>query len=214
MYRRSKTKKVVDTITFPFRAFVANESDIWGLSSLRTERFDYVAKQACGYTLDIGCGRNNRFIKEFLDNNGIGIDVFKYSGLTDENIVEDMTKLPFENNIFDTVTFIANINHVPKRDRLQELNEAYRILKSGGNIIITMGVPWAEILTHKVVWLSDRFFKTNIDVDNERGMDEDEEYFLRPKEIFNLLQSSGFKNITTKSFGTQWFLNKMYIGWK
>lgn len=42
----------------------------------------------------------------------------------DEHIVEDITKFPFEDEQFDTVTFIANINHVPEPLRDIELTQA------------------------------------------------------------------------------------------
>ena len=69
---------IKDFITFPFRAVTLFYSDKWGLSCQATERYDYVSREILGSCLDIGCGPNNRFIKEFVNNNGIGIDVFTY----------------------------------------------------------------------------------------------------------------------------------------
>jgi ubiquinone/menaquinone biosynthesis C-methylase UbiE len=125
---RSRLQVIKDFITFPFRSVVLFEKDLFGLSSLQTERYEYVSKEVEGKCLDIGCGRNNRFIKKFVDNNGVGIDVFKYEGLKNKDIVKDMTELPFENGSFDTVTLIANINHIPKSIRNKELKEIYRVL--------------------------------------------------------------------------------------
>jgi ubiquinone/menaquinone biosynthesis C-methylase UbiE len=59
-----------------------------------------------------------------------------------------MTHLPFKDETFQSVTFPANINHVPRNQRDQELSEAYRVLKPFGNIIITMGNPIAETVVH------------------------------------------------------------------
>ena len=188
--------------------------DKWGLSSQATERFDFVARETQGHTLDIGCGYHNRFVNEFLGGHGVGIDVYQYDGLTEDQIVEDMTHLPFNDAIFDTVTFIANINHVPVQDRDAELAEAYRVLKPGGNIIITMGNPLAEIVVHKVVWLYDKLFGTNVDMDTERGMEEGEEYYLTDKEIITRMKQAGFQSIVKKFFWTQWFLNHLFVGWK
>ncbi len=42
---RTKLKKFIDFIFFPFRAFALIEKDKWGLSCLASERFYYVAKQ-------------------------------------------------------------------------------------------------------------------------------------------------------------------------
>jgi len=40
------------------------------MSSLQSERFDYVSKEVIGYCLDVGCGRYNRFVKEYHNANG------------------------------------------------------------------------------------------------------------------------------------------------
>lgn len=211
---RSGKQKVVDFITFPLRAITLFYTDKWGLSAQSTERYDYVSQEVRGYCLDIGCGPNNRFIKEFLNNEGIGIDVFKYEGLEDQNIVKDMTHLPYDNNVFDSVTFLANINHVPKDQRDSELAEAYRVLKPSGNIIITMGNPLAEMIVHKVIALHDYVFKSKQDVDSERGMEEGEEYYLTDKEIMDRLTKAGFSNIKKRFFVTQWGLNHLFTAFK
>lgn len=205
---------IKDFITFPFRAVTLFYSDKWGLSCQATERYDYVSREILGYCLDIGCGPNNRFIKEFVNNNGIGIDVFPYEGLTDENIVLDMTQIPYDNEIFDSVTFLANINHIPKDKRDNELAEAYRVLKPKGNIIVTMGNPFAEVVVHSVVSIYDRIFKTHQDVDSERGMVEGEEYYLSDSEIRDRLNKAGFVRVNKKFFYTQWGLNHLFVAYK
>jgi len=211
---RKSWQKIKDFIAFPLRALFLFEDDQFGLSSLRTERFDYVATQVRGRCLDVGCGRNNLFIKTFLNGNGVGIDVFPYEGLGEENLVEDITHFPFDDASFDTVTFIANLNHVPASKRDLELAEAHRCLKPGGNIIATMGNPLAEILIHKLVSIYDRLFNTSHDMDGERGMDEEEEYYLTDVEITRRLQKAGFIRVIKKKFSTQWGLNAMFTGWK
>jgi len=212
--KRKPWQKAKDFVTFPLRAMFLFEENRFGLSSLRTERFDYVATQVRGRCLDVGCGRNNLFIKTFLNGNGIGIDIFPYEGLGEENLVEDITHFPFEDTSFDSVTFIANLNHIPESKRDLELAEAHRCLKSGGNIMVTMGHPIAEILIHKLVPIYDRLFKTSHDMDGERGMDEEEEYYLTDVEISTRLHRAGFVRITKKRFSTQWGLNAMFTGWK
>ena len=212
--KRNLRQKVLDFLTFPIRAFVLHYEDRWGLSCLATERFDFVAQEIKDFCLDIGCGYHNRFIKDFLGGNGVGIDVYKYEGLDNSNIVEDMTKLPFDCETFDTATLIANINHIPEPDRNAELEEIYRCLKPEGKIIITMGNPIAEILVHMVIWLSDRFLGTKVDLDSERGMEKEEAYYLTDMEIVRRLRCAGFHTIRKKYFWTQWFLNHMFIAHK
>ncbi|MDO8281301.1 MAG: methyltransferase domain-containing protein [Thermodesulfovibrionia bacterium] len=214
MLKRSPQKKLKDFLSFPIRAFTLIDKDKIGFSSLASERFDYVSSEVTGYCLDVGCGRHNRFINEYLNGNGVGIDVYQYEGLSDEHILKDPTSFPFDASTFDSVTFIANINHIPRHLRDIELSEAYRCLKPGGNIIVTMGNPLAELLTHKVVEYYDKLLGTKFDLDSERGMQEGEEYYLRDKEIIPRLKKAGFIHITKKYFGTQWCLNHLFVAWK
>lgn len=212
--RRNTTQKVKDFVTFPLRAFTLFHENRWGLSSLASERFDYAAAEVTGYCLDVGCGYGNRLVKEYLGGNGKGIDLFPYEGLTEENVVPDLTHFPFADGTFESVTFIANINHVPKDQRDIELKEAWRVLKPGGNIILTMGLPIVELIVHRVVWFYDHFFGTHVDMDSERGMENGEAYFLSESEIRERLARAGFKRVTRKSFVTQWGMNRLYVGWK
>jgi len=211
---RTSFQKTKDLLTFPIRAFSIFHRDRWGLSSLATERFDYVSQAVRGYCLDVGCGRHNRFVKEFLKDNGKGIDLFAYEGLTDENLVTSLEKFPFPDKSFDSVTFIACINHVPEALRLKELKEAFRVLRPHGNVIVTMGNPLAELAVHQVVWFYDKLFGTDYDMDTERGMEEGEEYFLTDVTIRALLEGAGFTKIEKRWFLTQWGLNHLLIGWK
>jgi SAM-dependent methyltransferase len=214
MRRRKNLQKALDFITFPLRALTLFHQDRWKLSSLASERFDYVATEVAGRCLDVGCGYHNRFVKEWLGDNGKGIDVFQYDGLSKEDIVEDMTHFPFPDASFHSVTFIANLNHVPKSDRDIELMEAYRCLKPGGNIIVTMGNPIAELLVHGVVAFYDRYLGAKVDMDTERGMQEEEAYYLTDSEIIERLKSAGFQNLKKRYFLTQWGLNHLWVGWK
>jgi len=211
---RSCHRKALDFLTFPIRALILHERDRWGLSSLATERFDYVAGYACGYCLDVGCGRRNRFIEEFLAGNGKGIDVFPYEGLTAEQIVEDLSSFPFEDGMFGTVTFIANLNHVPEPLRDTELAESYRVLKTGGRVIVTMGNPVAEVLVHWLIFLCARVFGSKLFTDTERGLRDGEAYFLSSSEIVARLRRAGFRNVTMKYFVTQWWLNHLFLAEK
>jgi len=212
--QRGLWQEFKDALLFPLRAITIFHKDQWGLSALSTERFDYVAREVDGYCLDVGCGRDNRFVKDFIGGNGKGIDVFPYEGLLPENLVADLTHFPFEDASFESVTFIANLNHVPRSQRDVELREAYRCLKIGGKIIITMGTPVAELLVHKVVHWHDRLFGTRFDMDAERGMGEEDEYYLTDREIIDRLTRTGFTHIKKRYFATQWFLNHLFVGCK
>jgi SAM-dependent methyltransferase len=214
MKKRSLFQKTLDFLFFPLRAVALIERDRWGLSALASERFFYVARYVQGYCLDVGCGKHNRFIVEFLNGNGKGVDVYKYEGLSDEHILADPRYFPFADESFDSVTFIANVNHIPEPMRDIELSEAWRCLKPGSNIIITMGNPLAEIMVHKLVAFYDRFFGTRLDMDGQRGMDQQEAYYLTDGEIVSRLTSAGFAVIRKRYFVTQWCLNHLFIAGK
>jgi len=211
---RTRAQIVKDTVTFPLRALTLFEHDRFGLSSLRTERFDYVAREVRGECLDVGCGRHNLFVTEWLGGRGRGIDVYAYDGLTADHLVDSLETFPFPDESFETVTFIANLNHVPRSLRDVELAEAYRVLRRGGNIVLTMGHPLAEILVHRLVRFYDRVLGTSIDVDTERGMGEEEEFYLLDAEILERLARAGFRDVRKRRFGSQWGLNHLFVAWK
>lgn len=212
--KRSTLQKILDFLSFPLRAVTLFEIDRWGLTSLQSERFDYVAGEVKGYCLDIGCGRYNRFIREYLDGNGVGIDVFPYEGLTGENIVQDLTHLPFGDETFESVTLIANIGHIPGPLVHPELVEAHRVLKRGGTVIVQVGNPLAEFFIHRIVRYHDRIFGTRYDVDSLRGMNEEENILITRKEVLSHLKDAGFRDFREKSFLTQWGLNGLIVGYK
>ncbi|MCX5795921.1 MAG: class I SAM-dependent methyltransferase [Elusimicrobia bacterium] len=211
---RGRVQLLKDFVTFPLRALTLFHNDRWGLSALSSERFEYVGREVRGRCLDVGCGRSNRFVQEFLGGHGKGIDVFRYEGLARDEVVADLCRFPFPDASFDSVTFIANLNHVPRSKRDIELAEAWRCLKPGGDIVVTMGNPVAEILVHQVVWLYDKVFRTDFDMDTERGMAEGEEYFLRDAEIVSRLARAGFCGVRKKYFPTQWALNHLFVASK
>ena len=93
--RRRAAQKLLDLATFPARALLLPENDFGILSSLASERYDYVSHEVDGHCLDVGCGRFNRFIRDFRGGNGAGIDVHPYEGLTEENLVSDISRFPF-----------------------------------------------------------------------------------------------------------------------
>jgi len=141
--KRSRWKVIVDFLTFPVRVLLLFQKGRWGLTCRQMERFYYVASVTGERCLDIGCGRYNRFIRTFKKERGVGLDVYPYEGLLEKEVVEDLTRFNFPNSSFNSVTFIASVNHIPARDRDTELGEAFRCLKDGGNIVITMGNPLA-----------------------------------------------------------------------
>ncbi len=107
---------------------------------------------------DIGCGPGHNIIavlREYKRVRGIALDysynmVYRaYRRSVSEGlgyrmlaIQCDMRRLPFRDNVFDALLYIASIHHVPLRmQRRSVLKEAYRVLVRGGVLLVTV---WAR----------------------------------------------------------------------
>src|SRR6266508_1994886 len=132
----------------------------------------------------------------------------------EDQIVSDMTRLPFGASSFDSVTLIAALNHIPRPLRDPQLAEMQRVLRPGGRIIITMGTAFAESAVHRLVHFYSERFKTHEDMDHERGMEEDEDYSITKSEILERLRRTGFVGVRQRRIWTQFGLNKLYIAVK
>src|SRR5215813_962502 len=119
-----------------------------GLSGLEDERLRAILPELRGRVLDVGAG-TNRLIR--LYGLGVGVDVHDWGG--GALVVEDTRRLPFAAAEFDTVTFVACLNHIPYR--AEALLEARRVLKPGGRVIVTMIGPWVGGIGHKLWWYSE-----------------------------------------------------------
>jgi SAM-dependent methyltransferase len=148
-----------------------------GLTSLEDERMSAVSTCVRGRLLDIGAGAN-RLVREY--GNGIGVDVFDWGGGT--LIVEDTSRLPFADEEFDTISFVACLNHIPNREAV--LREARRLLAPGGQVLITMISPVVGYVGHRLFWWYSE--------DKTRGMAAGETYGLSAEKIQQLAVNAGF----------------------
>lgn len=205
--RRSKAGRFFDIVFFPIRALFMGPRGYLGLSSLRDERMRAVAGFCHGKVLDIGCGPENLFISKFIGTeNGVGIDVYPYEGVP--CVVDDPTRLPFDSGAFDTVTLIAVGGHIPKEKRVAEFQEIARILKPGGYLVMTEGEPVTQWLVH-VWWHFWLGLQGKVDIDHERGMEEEEEYCMPRAELLSYLNTAPLHLIKRRGF--MWGLNNVYV---
>lgn len=93
--------------------------------------------------LDIGCGFGEFAVAYAEEPIDMGIDLSardlyiasktkKYTNLT----LGDARDLPFANNSYGSVFSISTLEHIPNSDRV--LKEAYRVLKPGGILFLTL----------------------------------------------------------------------------
>ena len=102
---------------------------------LAKERNELVMKHAHGRLLDIGCGKEN-YIENHRENS-FGIDK------------GDVFPIP---SVFDTVTMVASFNYMTRWQQEHILGAVYKVLPSGGLLIITCITPFGSFLkrlTHK-----------------------------------------------------------------
>jgi ubiquinone/menaquinone biosynthesis C-methylase UbiE len=95
--------------------------------------------------LDVGCGNGkNMLYRTDLNFKGIDFSIKLVEICKNKNldvIESSMTNIPFDNNHFDGIIVIASYHHLSNDDeRKQTLDELYRVVKSGGEILI---VVWA-----------------------------------------------------------------------
>jgi SAM-dependent methyltransferase len=150
MAKKSIIQSIWDFIGIPFRFVLFDQ--IWlhrfKWTTLEDERINTVVPHIRGYLLDIGAGPNT-LVKRY--GNGIGVDICDWGG--NALIVEDTSQLPFSDQSFDTVTIIASLNHIPNRKSV--LHEILRVIKSDGQLIITMINPVLGEIGHGIWWYSE-----------------------------------------------------------
>ncbi|MBN2135710.1 MAG: methyltransferase domain-containing protein [Acidobacteria bacterium] len=197
--QRGPFKKTLDFISAPARALL---KESWiekiGLTTLTDERLEKVLPHIHGKYLDVGCGFN-RFTKAY--GSGWGTDISAFPGI---DFISTANTLPVKDESFDTVSLIANLNHIPQRD--VALKEAWRVLRPNGTVIATMLSPGLGKLLHFMIswWDWDR---------GERGHHgEDDLDGISKSDMFSLLKNAGFSDIKHKTF--QLGMNHLFVAKK
>jgi SAM-dependent methyltransferase len=160
-------------------------------------RTGLVLQAVHGRLLDIGCGENY-LVQQYRSAgaDGLGVDVYPWPNV--DRIVEDTAKLPFEDGSFDTITFVACINHIP--NRVDVLREARRVLAPGGKVVLTNLTPTLSRLWHRwAFWDDDQ---------HERGMKPGEVYGFTHEDLVALLSEAGYRLVERRPFS--WHLNCLY----
>ena len=192
-------QSIYDLIAAPVRMALLpdDRSELLHMTSLRAERLAVVLEAIRGRTLDIGAG-DNSLIKLYRARSrrteaecdaveSIGLDVIDWGG--DCLLVPNTKSLPFDDDSFDTVTFVACLNHIPERG--EALEEARRVLRPGGLLAITMINRFIGTIGHAIWWYSE---------DKHREVAEEEEMGLNRPEVMDLISEAGFQSIAVRNF--------------
>ena len=99
-----------------------------------------LGKYAHGNFLDLGCGNKPyETIYNPLTKHQVGSDVIQSDG-NRVDVICEATNLKFDNNTFDSVLCTQVLEHV--YDHHLMMKEIHRVLKPGGNIILTVPFAW------------------------------------------------------------------------
>src|SRR5260370_2858780 len=105
-------KVFASRLAFPLLSLLSREQSLrLGLIPIDDERVIQAMKVAKGRVLDIGCGAKN-FVRSY--GNGTRVDIVDWQCC--DLVIKDAAKLPFKDGEFDTVSYIACLNHIPNRD--------------------------------------------------------------------------------------------------
>lgn len=179
MMRKSLMQSLWDFIGIPFRLVLFDQAWLprFRWTTLEVERLNAVLPYIRGRLLDVGAGPNTLVN---LYGDGVGVDVHDWGGGI--TVVENTADLPFEAASFDTITFVACLNHIPYRE--EALREARRLIKPDGRLIITMINPILGDFGHAIWWYSE---------DKKRGgMKEGELGGMWKRDIVALCTAAGF----------------------
>jgi SAM-dependent methyltransferase len=194
--KKNILQTIWDFIGIPFRFILFDQNWLpsFGWTTLEEERIQAVLPYIEGKLLDIGAGTNT-LVKKY--HNGIGVDVVDWGG--GAQVVKNTAHLPFENESFDTITFIACLNHIPNRKEV--IMEARRLLKSTGKVIITMIDPILGNIGHAIWWYSE---------DKKRGgMKKGEVGGMWTSQIVGVCQQAGLELMQHGRFESG--LNHLYV---
>jgi SAM-dependent methyltransferase len=194
----SKTliQELWDAVGIPFRLVLFRQEWLprFWWTTLEDERLAAVMPWIRGRLLDVGAGHNT-LVKRYGD--GVGVDAFEWGG--GALVVQDAAVLPFPGGSFDTVTFVACLNHIP--NRAAALVEARRVIRPGGRLILTMIDPILGGVGHAIWWYSEDKLRG--------GMKPGERGGLWSKDLVQLCTRAGFRQVHHSRF--VYAMNNLYV---
>jgi|TARA_Y100000310_G_C20564006_1_gene754536 ubiquinone/menaquinone biosynthesis C-methylase UbiE len=182
-----------------------NVASPWKIFRVRPDKevIDFL-KDKIGNILDLACGSGRNFIK--INGTIYGVDFSKKmleyakkhakeEGISVEFKKTDITKLPFEDNFFDSAIFVRSLHCIETEEgREKALSELFRVLKPGTEALIT-------------VWNYNQQRFKNLEKDSFIPWEHEGKKFMRfyhlyeKEELFDLLKKVGFENINVSDTG-------------
>lgn len=198
--RRQQIADILNSLLVPLRLSLPQPL-VARLPLLRTTRQERVRQVLALYegdALDVGCG-TNELVRSYRERGGrgVGVDVHPWPGA--DLVVAESGALPWPDASFDSISFVASLNHIPTRS--ESLREAHRLLRAGGRLIVTNLTPGTSRLWHFLAWW-DRD-------QHERGMKAGEVWGFRDPELRTLVADAGFRLVSLRGF--MWGLNHIYV---
>lgn len=170
------------------------------LSDLRSKAADkqILEQHRSGRLLDIGCGAYPNFLchTEFKEKFGLDklpTDQTDVQGVQLANFdLETQTDLPFQDNFFDTITMLAVFEHIEPAKLPAVLKEIHRVLKPGGQFILTTPTVWTNALLK---------YLAMVKLVSQEEIEEHKDAYT-PKRIKTALNQAGFDKeiLKTKYF--------------
>lgn len=167
----------------------------------------YIFKLPNPVCVDIGCGFDGRFLRSISRHigRGYGFDLkankAKYGNVKIINNSRYDGRLPIKDYKADCVFMLAVLEHLPINTIL--IDEAVRILKKGGYLIVTTPTPLSkpvlEVLSYRLHLIS------------EESIREHQHYYTK-KELIELMDRQGCKIIKYQKF--QFGFNELIVGQK
>lgn len=166
---------------------------------------DFLARQRMNHVIrcipkgavvcDVGCGYRGVFLLRYSDHfsRAYGFDIAVDEDLNSDRVTlraaDVNTAIPLPDNSVDVVTSLAVLEHLTNRKK--HLQEVYRILKPGGQLLLTTPTPRNKPLLEFLA------FRLHVTDATEIA---DHKCYLSGNDLRQLLQTAGFlhDNIITK----------------
>jgi 2-polyprenyl-3-methyl-5-hydroxy-6-metoxy-1,4-benzoquinol methylase len=160
-----------------------------------------------GRILDIGCGIYPYHLINtgFFEKHGVdkAIREQDYESLKEDNIfirafnIGDRGSLPFEDEHFDVITMLAVLEHIEPLHVSRIISDVYRVIKTGGMLILSTPPPWTDRLLLIMAGLG-LVSVTEI---------KDHKDTYQPEKIISLLQEAGFQREKVRYGYFEMFMN-------